>query len=112
MTGGAVAEAPVTFLVLGGAGNTGSRIARLLLAECSGARVALAGRKLEVAAELAREFGQVYGAERCRALRVDASDPTGVRAGLEGVGMVVGASSTACHVFDRQRSDANGYSSP
>jgi len=40
----------------------------------------------------------VYGAERCRALRVDASDPADVRAGLEGVDMVVVASSTARHV--------------
>jgi saccharopine dehydrogenase (NAD+, L-lysine-forming) len=98
MTSGAVAEAPVTFLVLGGAGNTGSRIARLLLAERVGARVVLAGRNREAASQLARELGDVYGAERCGALRVDASDPAGVRAGLEGVDMVIVASSTARHV--------------
>ena len=40
----------------------------------------------------------MYGAERCGALRVDASDPAGVRAGLEGVDMVVVASSTARYV--------------
>ena len=96
--GGAAVQAPVTFLVLGGTGNTGSRIARLLLAESGQARVVLAGRDLEAARELARELGGVYGAERCSARRVDASDPAGVRAGLEGAGMVVVASSTACHV--------------
>ena len=89
---------PVTFLVLGGTGNTGSRIARLLLAECDGARVVLAGRNQGAAGALARELGDAYGAERCAALRVDASDPASVRAGLEGVDMVVVASSTARHV--------------
>jgi saccharopine dehydrogenase (NAD+, L-lysine-forming) len=98
MTDGAVARAPVTFLVLGGTGNTGSRIARLLLAECAHARVVLAGRNEGAARELARELGAVYGAERCGARRVDASDPAGVRTGLEGVDMIVVASSTACHV--------------
>jgi NAD(P)-dependent dehydrogenase (short-subunit alcohol dehydrogenase family) len=98
MTNAAVSEAAATFLVLGGAGNTGSRIARLLLGECDRARVVLAGRNRGAVVELARELAEVYGAARCRALQVDASDPTGVRAGLEGVDMVVVASSTACHV--------------
>ncbi len=44
MAGDAAAEAPIRFLVLGASGNTGSRIARLLLAECERARVVLAGR--------------------------------------------------------------------
>jgi hypothetical protein len=98
MEDAAAAESAVTFLVLGGTGNTGSRIARLLLAECERARVVLAGRNQEAASELARELGGVYGTARCGARRVDASDPAGVRAGLEGVDMVVVASSTACHV--------------
>jgi saccharopine dehydrogenase (NAD+, L-lysine-forming) len=98
MKGGGAVQAPVTFLVLGGTGNTGSRIARLLLAESGRARVVLAGRNLGAARDLARELGDVYGAERCGARRVDASDPAGVRAGLEGVEMVIVASSTASHV--------------
>jgi saccharopine dehydrogenase (NAD+, L-lysine-forming) len=98
MKGGGAVQAPVTFLVLGGTGNTGSRIARLLLAESGRTRVVLAGRNLGAARDLARELGDAYGAERCGARRVDASDPAGVRAGLEGVEMVIVASSTACHV--------------
>jgi len=98
MTDAPVAKVPVTFLVLGGAGNTGSRIARLLLAECERARVVLAGRNQEAASELARELGDLYGAARCGARRVDASDPASVRAGLEAVDMVVVASSTSRHV--------------
>jgi saccharopine dehydrogenase (NAD+, L-lysine-forming) len=95
MTDAPVAKVPVTFLVLGGAGNTGSRIARLLLAECDRARVVLAGRNQGAVSGLARELGEVFGEERCGALRVDASDPASLRAGLEGVDMLVVASSTA-----------------
>ena len=98
MKEGVAVRAPVTFLVLGGTGNTGSRIARLLLAECERARILLAGRNHGAASELARELGGVYGGERCGARRVDASDAASVRAGLEGVDMLVVASSTACHV--------------
>jgi saccharopine dehydrogenase (NAD+, L-lysine-forming) len=98
MTDAPATKAPVTFLVLGGAGNTGSRIARLLLAECAGARVVLAGRNREAVRALSRELGELYGAERCGALRVDAADPVAVRDGLEGVDMLIAASSTACHV--------------
>ena len=98
MTDAPAEKVPVTFLVLGGAGNTGSRVARLLLAECDGARVVLAGRNQGAVGALARELGEVFGAERCGALRVDASDPVSVRAGLEGVDMLVVASSTARHV--------------
>ena len=98
MAGDAAAEAPVRFLVLGASGNTGSRIARLLLAECERARVVLAGRNEQATGELARELAAAHGEERCATRRVDASDPAGVRAALEGADMVVVASSTACHV--------------
>jgi hypothetical protein len=98
MAGGTTAEAPVQFLVLGASGNTGSRIARLLLAECERARVVLAGRNEQTTGELAHELAATHGAERCTTRRVDASDSAGVRAALEGMDMVVVASSTACHV--------------
>ena len=93
-----MAETPVRFLVLGASGNTGSRIARLLLAECERARVVLAGRDEQATGELARELGATHGEERCATRRVDASDTAGVRAALEDADMVVVASSTACHV--------------
>jgi saccharopine dehydrogenase (NAD+, L-lysine-forming) len=85
-------------LLLGGTGNTGRRIARLLLAECAQVRVVLAGRNQEAARELARELAAAHGEERCVARRVDASDAASVRAALEESDMVVVASSTACYV--------------
>ncbi len=98
MQGNAAAEAPVRFLVLGASGNTGSRIARLLLAECERAHVVLAGRNEHATGELARELGAAHAEKRCTTRRVDASDAASVRAALEGTDMLVVASSTACHV--------------
>jgi saccharopine dehydrogenase (NAD+, L-lysine-forming) len=98
MEGGSATGAPVRFLVLGASGNTGSRIARLLLAECERARVVLAGRNEQAIGELASELAEAHGAECCATRRVDASDTTSVRAALEDADMVVVASSTACYV--------------
>ncbi len=98
MASDAAAQATVSFLVLGASGNTGSRIARLLLAECERAQVVLAGRNEQAIGELAGELRAAHGEERCTTRRVDASDTAGVRAALEDTDMVVVASSTACHV--------------
>ncbi len=84
---------PKTILILGGYGNTGTSLARLLLQE-SDARIVIAGRNLEKAELLARELNSVFPAHRANASQVDASDPDGLRQSFLGIDIVVVASST------------------
>jgi saccharopine dehydrogenase (NAD+, L-lysine-forming) len=86
-----------TFLILGGYGNTGRLIARLLLQE-SDVHVVLAGRSLERAAAEVAALDAAFGAGRASARRVDAADRSSVAVALAGVDLVVVASSTAEHV--------------
>ncbi|MFN2124046.1 MAG: saccharopine dehydrogenase family protein [Candidatus Promineifilaceae bacterium] len=83
-----------TTLVLGGYGNTGRVITRLLLQESS-AGVILAGRDLQRANELAEELNNQYAGGRVRAAYVDAAQPERLRKALDGVDMLVVASATA-----------------
>ena len=85
-----------TFLILGGYGNTGRLIARLLLQE-SAVHVVLAGRSLERAAAEAAALDEAFGAGRASARRVDAADRSSLVAAFAGVDLVVVASSTAEH---------------
>jgi hypothetical protein len=82
-----------TILILGGYGNTGRPLARLLLQE-SAARLVLAGRNLDKAQGLAEELNRTYGGDRVRGACVDASDLTSLRQAFRGVDFVVVASST------------------
>lgn len=90
---------PKTILILGGYGNTGSAIARLLL-QYSDAQLILAGRNLSKADQLAIELNQTLEGNRVRGMCVDASNITSLRRAFPGVDMVVMASSTT--QFTRQ----------
>ncbi len=82
------------FLVLGGYGNTGLTIARLLLQETS-AQVTVAGRHLERAGQAARRLNQEFPGERASACAVDASDPESLRRAVASASFVISAASTA-----------------
>jgi saccharopine dehydrogenase (NAD+, L-lysine-forming) len=92
-----------TIFILGGYGNTGRPLARLLLQE-SAARLVLAGRNLDKAQGLAEELNRTYGGDRVRGACVDASDLTSLRQAFRGVDFVVVASSTT--QFTRQIASA------
>ena len=82
-----------TFLILGGYGNTGRPLAKLLLQETD-AQLILAGRSLEKAESAATEFNSMVSDERVSGIAVDASDPLSLKQGFRGVDLVVVASST------------------
>ena len=81
-------------LLLGGYGNTGRPLARLILQETQVSLV-LAGRNKAKAEAGARELNQAWEGERVEGRQVDASDPSSLKPALEGIEMVVVASSTA-----------------
>lgn len=85
-----------TILLLGGYGNTGTLLARWLLQETD-ARLVIAGRSLEKAEHLAVELKQAdpKEANRISTRRADASDPASLAAALQGVDLLLVASSTA-----------------
>lgn len=80
-------------MILGGYGNTGKPLARLLLQE-SGTHLVLAGRNLEKAAQLAAELNRTFSGDRVTAAGVDASDPKILKQSFDGINLVVIASST------------------
>ncbi len=85
-----------TIVILGGYGNTGREVARLLL-EHSDARLVLAGRNGERVAQAATEWNGRYPGQRVRGLVADASDPDSLREAFAGADLVVVASSTSEH---------------
>ncbi|WP_375772726.1 saccharopine dehydrogenase NADP-binding domain-containing protein [Archangium gephyra] len=85
-----------TLLILGGYGNTGRLIARLLLQETD-CHVVLAGRDLARAEAMARTLASEQGGERVSAVRADAADPSSLRRALEGCRLVIVASSTSAY---------------
>jgi hypothetical protein len=88
-----------TILILGGYGNTGRPLARLLLQE-SDAQLVLAGRSLEKAQVLANELNHAFEGKRVSGACVDASNMASLRQVFAGVDFVVMASSTV--QFTRQ----------
>jgi saccharopine dehydrogenase (NAD+, L-lysine-forming) len=88
-----------TILILGGYGNTGRPLARLLLQE-SDVHLVLAGRNLEKARVHAEELNHAFEGNRVRGSYADASDLLSLRRALEGIDFVVVASSTS--QFTRQ----------
>ena len=82
-----------TILILGGYGNTGKPLARLLLQE-SDAQLVLAGRNLEKAKALTAELNLAFEGNRVSAVCVDASEPDSLRHAFAGIDFVVVASST------------------
>jgi saccharopine dehydrogenase (NAD+, L-lysine-forming) len=85
-----------TIVILGGYGNTGREIARLLL-EHSDARLVLAGRKGDRAAQAAAEWNGRYPGERARGVVADAANKASLRQAFAGADLVVVASSTSEH---------------
>ena len=82
-----------TFLILGGYGNTGRLISRLLLQE-TGVRLVIAGRNIERAKETAAGFNRDFPGERVMPAYADASDIASLRSVFQGIDLVVVASST------------------
>ena len=85
-----------TLVLLGGYGNTGREVARLLL-EHSDVRLVIAGRNGERAAQAAADWNQRFPGGRARGLAADASDPESLRRLFAGADLVVVASSTSAH---------------
>lgn len=83
-----------TLLILGGYGNTGKPLCRLVLQETD-ARIVIAGRKLEKAAQLACELNRSTPGDRATAAFADAADPVSLHNAFQAADMVVIASSTA-----------------
>jgi hypothetical protein len=81
-------------LILGGYGNTGYPLAKLLL-KYSDAHLILAGRSLEKAEAAALKLNGKDKKPRVESLRLDAADPYALRHAFKGIDMVVVASSTA-----------------
>ena len=86
-------------LILGGYGNTGRPLARLLLQE-SDVQLVLAGRNLEKAQAYASELNNSFESHRVSGERVDASDMAQLKQAFSAVDLVVVASSTT--QFTRQ----------
>jgi len=85
-----------TIVILGGYGNTGREVARLLL-EHSEARLVIAGRSGERAAQAAAEWNRRFPGERARGAAADAADAESLRRIFTGADLVVVASSTSPH---------------
>ena len=82
-----------SILILGGYGNTGSALARLLL-QVTDANLILAGRHISKAKQLADELNKTVDDCRVRGIFADASDPASLREAFTGTSIVVMASST------------------
>lgn len=83
-----------TLLILGGYGNTGLPLARLLLGETNVALV-LAGRNPEKARTAAEELNRRFPGERVTARAADAADRESLKRAFQGMDLVVVASSTS-----------------
>ena len=82
-----------SILILGGYGNTGKPLARLLLQETD-AQLVLAGRNIGKAQQLADELNKTFGVNRVRGIFADASNSASLRQAFTGTSIVVMASST------------------
>ena len=85
-----------TILILGGYGSTGRPLTTLLHRETN-AHLIVAGRNLARAQALADSLNAASGAVRVAARRADAADPASLRVALDGVDVLVVASSTAVY---------------
>jgi saccharopine dehydrogenase-like NADP-dependent oxidoreductase len=85
-----------TLLILGGYGQTGRRLAHLLLAKTD-VCLALGGRNLVRAESLAAQLNVDFKGNRARGTRVDAAQPACLARAFEGVDFVIVASSTTEH---------------
>ena len=90
-------------LILGGYGNAGFLIARLLLQE-SDLGLIIAGRNIDRAQQAAKDLNREFHTDRMSSRQIDATDPQSLRNAFVGVDIVVSASSTLDHVGDVARS--------
>ena len=84
-------------LILGGYGNTGFLIARLLLPE-SDAQLVIAGRNVDRAQQAADALNREFETARVSSQLVDAADKSSLDAAFKGMSLVVVASSTLDYV--------------
>ena len=90
---------PKTLLILGGYGNAGREIAKLLLKETN-VSVIIAGRNIKLAQEQADKLNAAHDSgNRAQARQVDASSPESLEAGFQDIDMVVVASSTSAFTY-------------
>jgi Saccharopine dehydrogenase NADP binding domain len=82
-----------SILILGGYGNTGRLLARLLLQE-SNARIVLAGRNIDRAKQLAEELSHGFESDRVTGVYADASDLQSLHQVLAGIDLILVAAST------------------
>jgi hypothetical protein len=82
-----------TFLILGGYGNAGRPLARLLLQETD-VRLVVAGRDPARAEAAANELNRIFPGGRVTGQAVDASDPASLGPAFQGIDLVLVASST------------------
>ncbi len=87
-----------TILIPGGYGNAGVLVAEYLLQETSDVLVVVAGRNLSKAQQTAVALNQKFAGQRASALQVDMSDSESIANALNGVDLVVVASSTLKYV--------------
>jgi hypothetical protein len=100
-----------TILILGGYGNTGRALARLLMME-SEAKLVLAGRNIDKAKRLANELNKPGLGNRVSGAYADASDGASLRQAFVGVDFVVVASSTTqytCQIAEMALESRVGY---
>ncbi len=90
-------------LLLGAAGNTGSRIARFLLRQRPTARLVLAGRRSEPLEKLANALAGEYPDSPCPTRVIDVSNEASLRANLDDIGLAIVASSTSEYVENTVR---------
>jgi saccharopine dehydrogenase-like NADP-dependent oxidoreductase len=83
-------------VILGGYGNTGRAVAKLLL-EHSRTELVVAGRDPAKAIRAAEDLNRAFGGNRVRGMEADASSAESLRPVLHGASIVVAASSTSAH---------------
>ena len=92
-------EMKKTVLILGGYGNSGLPIARLLLQECD-VQLIIAGRNLGRGQRTADELNREFNTDRASSKQVDAANSDSLKAAFAGVDIVIVASSTMDYVHN------------
>ncbi|HOE41472.1 MAG TPA: saccharopine dehydrogenase NADP-binding domain-containing protein [Rhodoferax sp.] len=87
---------PQKLLILGGYGNAGLAIARLL-AKVGDLQIVLAGRRIQCAANAARQMDAEFGTDRFSGLEVNAANRDSLLAAFRQVDLVIVAASTIEH---------------
>ncbi len=84
-------------LIIGGYGNAGRYISRLLLQHVPGIQVSIAGRQLHKAIQYADLLNNIFGYGKASGLLLNAAEPGSLDAVLPGFDVVVNAASTIAH---------------